>query len=233
VEPSAFPLLRELAPDLWVAEQSLRFLGLDVGARMTIIRLPGGGLFLHSPIARSDELAREVERIGRPTFLVAPNRFHHLYVGDWQAAYPDARLFVAPGLETKRSDLRVDEVLDSEPPPDWSEVLGQVPVRGFPFANEVVFFHTPSRTLVASDLVFNVRERSPTLTRIAFRLLGAYGRPSSSFAERLLIRDRPAFRESLDRILSWPISRIVLAHGDVVEENGRQALAQAYSWLAR
>ena len=33
------PLI-EIAPDLWTATQPLRFLGLEVGSRMTVVRLP-------------------------------------------------------------------------------------------------------------------------------------------------------------------------------------------------
>lgn len=136
---------------------------------------------------------------------------------------------MAPGLETKRPDLLVTSVLGESPLPDWSDVLDQALVRGFPATNEIVFFHKPSGTLIASDLVFNVDSRSPALTRLAFRLLGAYGRPAVTVSERLLIRDRVAFRHSLERILCWPISRIVIA--SVVERGGRAALADAYSWL--
>jgi hypothetical protein len=224
-------MLRELAPDLWVAEQPLRFFGVEIGARMTVVRLPGSRLFLHSPIARSTELARRVEELGSPALLVAPNRFHHLYVRDWQAAYPGARLHVAPGLETKRPDLRIDGVLGERPPPDGSDTLERILVEGLPLANEVVFFHAPSGTLIASDLVFNVGPESPFLTRLAFRLAGGYGRPSSTLIERILIRDRAAFRRSLRRILAWPFSRMIVAHGAVVEENARAALAEAYAWV--
>lgn len=42
--------LVELAPDLWVATQPLRFLGLEVGSRMTVVRLPSQKLVLISPI---------------------------------------------------------------------------------------------------------------------------------------------------------------------------------------
>jgi hypothetical protein len=226
-------MLRELAPDVWVADQPLRFFGLEVGARMTVIRLPGARLLLHSPIARSHELAQQVERLGSPTLLIAPNRFHHLYAGDWKSAHPTARLYVAPGVEAKRPDLTISGVLGDDAVPDWSDVLDQVPIRGFPLANEVVFFHRPSRTLVASDLAFNVGPRSPALTRISFRLMGAYGRLSCTPLERLSIRDRSAFRHSLCRVLGWPIERIVVAHGEVVERDGHRALAEAYSWILR
>jgi hypothetical protein len=223
-------MLRELAPDLWTADQPLRFLGVELGARMTVVRLPGSKLLLHSPISHTPELAARVEALGSPAILIAPNRFHHLHVRDWQAAYPASRLYVAPGVEKKRPDLIVAGVLGESPLPDGADVLDQALIDGYPIANEVVFFHRPSSTLIASDLVFNVGASSPALTRIAFRSMGAYGRPSFTVFERLLIRDRAAFRRSLERILSWPISRMILAHGSVVEREAHAALADAHSW---
>ncbi len=48
--------MKQLHADLWVAEAPLRFLGLEVGARMTVVRLPDGRLLLHSPIAAAPAL---------------------------------------------------------------------------------------------------------------------------------------------------------------------------------
>lgn len=225
-------VLRALADDLWVADQPLRFAGLEVGTRMTVLRLPGSGLLLHSPVARSSELAAAVDRIGTPAVIVAPNRLHHLYVQQWSSAHPAARVLAAPGLETKRADLKIDAVLaDGATPPEWGGAVDHVLVAGAPFVNEVVLFHRPSATLVASDLLFNVGRESPGLTRLAFRMFGAYGRPAVTPLERLLIRDRPAYVRSLERILAWPFERLVLAHGAVVERGGRAALTAAYDWL--
>ena len=42
----------------------------------------------------------EVGEAGSVRFIVAPNRFHHLFVPGWQEAYPDAQTFCAPGLDT-------------------------------------------------------------------------------------------------------------------------------------
>jgi hypothetical protein len=62
-------------------------------------------------------------------------------------------------------------------------------------------------------------------------MMGAYGRPATTPMERLLIRDRAAFRRSLERILAWPIERLVVAHGAIVRTGGHAALAAAYAWL--
>ncbi len=223
--------MQQLHSDLWITESRLRFLGLEVGARMTVVRLPGPKLLLHSPIAASADLVREVKALGPVGYLVAPNRLHHLFVGEWQQVCPDSSTYVAPGLDTKRADLSIAGVLTDEPEPGWKGVVDQVLLRGFPFANEVAFFHQPSATLIATDLAFNIGSSSPPLTRLAIRLGGGYGRLSPTLLERLLVRDRMAFRQSLERILEWPFDRVVVAHGEVSEKGGREELIRGYSWV--
>jgi hypothetical protein len=223
--------LRPLAPDLWVVERPQRFYGLEVGTRMTVIRLADGSLLLHSPVALDAELRRELDAIGRVRFAVAPNRVHHLYAGRVAEAYPGTRLWVGPGLEQKRPDLVSEAVLGDEAPAEWRGQVDQVFFRGRPYENEVVFCHRASRTLILCDLAFNFGPRAAAPTRLLMRLLRSYGRFGPSKLDPLLIRDRRAARQSLERILGWDFDRVVVAHGDVLESGGREALRQGYSWL--
>jgi hypothetical protein len=223
--------MHPLATELWIADAPLRFAGLEVGARMTVVRLTGGRLLLHSPVAAAPDLVREVQALGAVAYIVAPNRFHHLYVAQWQEACPEALVYVAPDLERKRPDLKIAGVLGDAPEAAWADALDQAFVRGIPVTNEVVFFHRPSATLIASDLAFNIGASSKTLTRIAFRLSGAYDRLSPTLLERLFVRDRSAFRKSLTRILEWPFERVVVAHGAICERDARGELARGYSWV--
>lgn len=223
--------MKQLDSDLWVTESEQRFLGLEVGARMTVIRLPGSELLLHSPVPASEALVDRVETLGEVRFLVCPNKLHHLYVGEWQARFPEASTFVAPGLETKRSDITVTGVLGDQPEPGWKETVDQVFLEGFPFANEIVFFDRSSATLIATDLAFNMGASSPALTRLFFRLNGTYGRLAPTLFERMMVRDRAAFRRALERILEWPFERVVVSHGDVSEHGGREELTRAYQWV--
>jgi len=224
--------VRAIHTDLWVADCPLRFFGLEVGARMTVIRLPGGELLLHSPIAATGDLVREVNALGRVAYLVAPNRLHHLFLGEWKRACPEALLYVAPGLEKKRADLEIAGVLGSEPEAGWRGAVDQRVLAGCPFMNEVVFFHAASATLIATDLAFNVGAHSPLLTRLAFRAGGTYGRLSPTLLERVLVRDREAFRLSFESMLGWPFERIIVAHGEICEQGGREELTHGYAWLA-
>lgn len=222
--------MRECDADLFVTEQPLRFAGLEVGTRMSVVRLAGGELLLYSPVRLDSALRAELDALGQVRFVVAPNRFHHLFAGEAVAAYPDAELYGAPGLDRKRADLDFRGVLGDEAPAGWKGQLEQCFIAGFPLINEVVLFHPPSRTLLVCDLAFHLSPEQPLSTRLVLRLGGVrdFG---PTYLERLLARDRAAARRSLERILAWDFSRVVVAHGDVLESGGREALRAAYAWL--
>lgn len=223
--------MKQLAPDLWIADQPLSVLGLELGARMTVVRLADGRLLLHSPIKPAPDVVDAVRALGDVAALVAPNRFHHLFAAAWFDFFPSAKLFLAPGLEKKRSDLPAAGVLSETPDPLWAGTLEQIELRGIPLTNEIVFYHPASRTLIATDLAFHIGQESPALTQLVFRASGAYGKLAPTYLERFLIRDNAAFRASLQRILDWPFERVIVAHGTVVESGGHAQLARGYSWI--
>ena len=55
--------------------------------------------------------------------------------------------------------------------------------------------------------------------------------PGIGHLERFMIRDRKLARRQVDRILAWDIDRIVLAHGGLIEQRGREVVRRAYDWL--
>jgi hypothetical protein len=224
-------MLRKLDENLWVAEQPLRYMGLEVGARMTVIRLADGSLWVNSPLRLLPERRQAVEALGPVRFLVAPNRYHHLFIGDWMAAYPEARAYAAPGLPEKRKDVSFHGMLSEQPPAEWAGQIEALPWQGAPMLSETAFFHRPSRTLVLTDMVHNVGPEAPAFTRFVFRLFGGYGKMGTSLAERVVIRDKAAVRRTVDSILQWDFQRVILAHGHIVEREGAQAFRQAYAWL--
>jgi hypothetical protein len=195
---------------------------------MTVLRLPGGDLVLHSPITISDDLRTEIDALGTVRFIVAPNRMHHLFVADAARLYPEARVLAAPGLAEKRRDLAFERTIADDPPAEWKGEIESHHVRGQSLLNEVAFWHRASRTLVLTDLCFNVQEGS-ALMRIFLRLNGMWRRFGPSRLIRLFVRDRAALEQSVRRMLEWDFDRVVVAHGDVLEEGGKRALEEA--WL--
>lgn len=224
-------MLQQLAENLWVIERPQRFWGLEVGSRMTVVRLSDRSLFLHSPVGLDAQLRRELDALGTVRYAVAPNRFHHLHAGEVAQAYPEARLWVAAGVERKRPDLAIAGVLTDDAPAEWRRELDQLYFRGRPFENEVVFRHRASRTLLLCDLAFNFGPTAPVVTRLVMTLLGGYRCFRPTRLDPFLIRDRSAARRSLEQILAWDFDRVVVAHGDVLESGGRDALRTGYRWL--
>ena len=51
-------MLDRLAEDLWVEARPLRFFGVEMGTRMTVVRLADGGLWVHSPVPSPQRPAR-------------------------------------------------------------------------------------------------------------------------------------------------------------------------------
>lgn len=226
---SGLMLLTRLADDLWIHFRRLRFLGVETGARMTIVRLRGG-LFVHSPAPLTAALRAEVDALGPVLAIAATSKFHHLGVGSWVDAYPEALTCACPGLGERRPDLRWDRVLGDEPEPVWAGELEQVLFSARSLENEVVFFHPASRTLICADLVFNLAAHPSRFTRLVAWLL-ANREPGATWLEHVMIRDRPAARAQVDRMLAWDLDRIVLSHGPIVEHGGREVLRRAYAWL--
>lgn len=222
-------MLRLIADDLWVAEQPLRYLGVGLTTRMTIVRLADGILMVHSPIRLTDELRSAVPSAGRVRFIVAPNRFHHLFVADWQKAYPDAQTSCAPGLDTKRADLNFTAILGDDPPAAWADEMDQAFMRALPPLNEIVFFHRKSRTVIFTDLLFNIARHDSAYARFLLRLDGAFHGPAIPRSFRLLLRRRRvecvAF---LNRLQSWDFDRAILAHGEIVESGAKPAIERAW-----
>ncbi|MFN8641015.1 MAG: DUF4336 domain-containing protein [Candidatus Binatia bacterium] len=213
-----------------MATRPLRLVVGDVGTRMTVIRLRDGSLLLHSPVPLDAATRAALDAIGPVRAVVAPSLVHHFYVGEYGAAYPEARLYAAPGLERKRADVRFAAVLDDEPPAPWAGQLEQCVFRGAPIINEVVFFHPPTRTLLLTDLCFNVVRPMRGRARLFLRLVGARGFGPHRIV-RFGIRDRAAARASLERILRWDFDRVIVTHGDVLEAGGHAAMRTAFAWL--
>ena len=112
-------MLAQLTDNVWVADMPQSFYGLQFGARMTIVRLSDGSLFMHSPITIDDAMKSDIDALGPVAHIIAPNIYHHVSAKPASELYPEAKVHVAPGLDKKRSDLRADAILGAAPDPGW------------------------------------------------------------------------------------------------------------------
>ena len=199
--------LDRVAENVWERNEPLKAAGLRLGHRMTVMKLRSGPLVIHSPVRWSEGLRDALLELGSPGWFIAPSRFHDLYWPEWFRAFPKARFVAVPGMA--KGELPFTEVEDF-----WGNELVALPVRGMPRLNEHVFLHGPSRSLIVADLVFNVDADAQNLMgKMILRLNAIYRRAGTSRIFRALIKDKTAFRESLQRILSHEFDRTILGHG--------------------
>ena len=230
------PLTEYVPGQVWLKRYPVRYSGIDLSARLCLIRLEGGALLAHSPSPLDDTLKREVEALGRLEHIVAPGNFHHFHVPAWQEAWPDATTWICPGVERKRPDLRFDWLLGDRSPEPWREEIDQVLVRGSRFMWEVAFFHRPSRTLVLTDLIENIGDATPGNRDLMLKfwwkgVLRMWNRARPAPEYQWGWSDKPAARACLERILAWDFERVVIAHGDCIEHDAHARLREKVSNL--
>jgi len=226
--------MREYGTDLWLAEgPEVSFFGFPYPTRMAVVRLEDGGLWVWSPVELTDARAQALDELGPIRHLVEPNPLHHLALPEWIARNPEARVHAPPGLAKKRPDISFHSELDDTPDPAWAGQIDQVVFRGSFFMDEVVFFHRASSTALVCDLV--QRFDAATLSGwrgLAMRADGLVGPNGSTPREwRASWWKRSAGRQALRTALTWKPQRLVIAHGVLPEENGRDALQHGLRWL--
>ena len=227
--------LQPIADNLWSTDIDKSFpLGVRMPLRGTIVRLANGDLWVHSPTPLTPELGAAVDALGPVRHLVGPSRLHHVSLSSWSARYPAAQLWATPELAKKRSDLSFAGHVPGTPPAPWAAEIEPLSIDGAPGIGEAVFFHRASRTMICTDLLFNIRRPATRMTAFLLTLMGTRGRFAMSRVWRRYGKDRGALKASVERLLAWDFTRVVPAHGDVFEAaDARDATRAALAWMLR
>jgi hypothetical protein len=215
-------MLTVITEGVWGFEHDLRLPGgLRLPSRSTIVRLPSGGLLVHSPLPFAAEAAEAIEALGPVEAIVAPSCVHWLFVAAAAERWPKARVYGAPGLEQKMKGTPFERLPHDGAVDGLGDDLVVRRIDGVPRMTEHVFLHRPSRSIIVTDLLFNVR-RCSLATQLLLRLTGTYGKTAQSRIWRLLTRDKAAAAESARSVLAWDFDRVVVAHGDVIDIDARE-----------
>lgn len=233
---------KAVAPGLWLVDgPEIRFgylgMKLPFPTRMTIVRLPDGGLWLHSPTEPSRPLVEAVRALGAVRFLIAPNTLHYWWVADWTAMFPEAAVYCVPGLaRSAKRPLPPHRILQDAPPAEWSDAIDQLLVAG-DVLTEAAFLHRPSRTLILTDLIenFEPRRTQSRCLRLVLRAGGAADPDGKAPIDMQLtfLRHRKAVRAAVGRMLAWQPQRIVIAHGRWYDTDAVAQLRRAFRWAGQ
>jgi hypothetical protein len=242
-EPIDVP--KAVAPEIWIVDGPVVRMAAPCGmsapftTRMTIVRLRGGGLWCHSPVAPNDALFAAVDALGAVRHLVSPNKLHYAHIAAWKRRYPQAAAWASPGVRERAAaqgiEVKFDADLEDAVPAAWSDRIEQLRFRGSRAFEEVVFFHRASATLILADLVENFERMKLTRgMRVLARLGGVLDPDGKTPLDmRMTFTDRSAARACLQQILAWHPQRMILSHGRWYEHEGETQLRRAFRWLDR
>lgn len=224
-------MFRELAPDLYAVEQPFQFLGLSLGARLSIVRRKNGDLWVHAPFEVSPDEEEAIKQLGKVRDIVVPNSFHYTQVGDFSRRFSDATVWALPELASKLSGVP-HEILEKVPD-EWNSDFHSLLFEGAKGFREWTFCHRASQTLLLTDLGFRLPRPKTAVGRVVGRLGDVGGKFGPSRLERTLIRlgDKPKVRHQIEILLGWEWSRIVPGHGLVIENRAKQQLRAAYRFV--
>ena len=238
-------------PGVYTADRPFYWNNIDVGSRMTVVQLDGGDLWVHSPVALDKPLQEALDKLGRVKYVVSPNYEHVKFAPQWYKAYPDAFMWACPGLTERMPEIKWEGEIPARITGSCGDSLDNCwdfgviaplhldmevnPFTGKPFFNEIIFYHAPSKTLMATDLYWNYPtpdgvpnshlggvewELAPKVNSIPFasRLWkNGMDRIYLPFFKNLMVNDRSRYDEIVSVILGvWDIDTIIPAHGDII-----------------
>ncbi len=227
-------MIEQFANRLYTAEGPVvSFFGFPYPTRMAFAPLSDGSVWVWSPVALTEELFAFIGDLGTVRHIVAPNKIHHLFLGEWVAQWPDAKLYAPPGLARRRKDLNFDAELGVDPDAAWAPEIDQVIFRGSFAMEEVVFFHRESRTAIFCDLIQRHPEAAMTGWRgRLMRLDGLVGDRGSTPREwRASFFRRSPARNARRKVLSWNPERLLIAHGECAHHGAGDIIERALSWI--
>jgi hypothetical protein len=230
--------MEKLNSNIFTVDQKQKYHGLEVGTRMTVVKIKKRKLMLISPISIDAKLAIELSTQGDVAYIIAPNLYHHLYLRKCCEHYPNAKVYVAKGLAENYKDINCI-TLSSTPPKGWRKYLDQTEFEGYAVQelsghvelNEVVFFHRETNTLILTDAAYHIAASSPLLSKLLAKAVGLYGVLGSTALEKFALKRRYDAQKALLKILEWPFDSVVIAHGEIIKSDGRKKLIDGYQWL--
>ncbi|KZV76836.1 hypothetical protein PENSPDRAFT_597860 [Peniophora sp. CONT] len=240
-------VIREVTGGVWTFSRPFTRLGfMYIGGRSTAIKLSNGGVWVLASTTLDEPTRKAIDDLGPVHYLIGADAVHYMFLGEFQKAYPEAKLLTVEEVAKKAKDLdiRVDGFWSDTNPDQEFGFEEDIKSCYFPgFINkDVAFLHKSSRTLIQADLLFN----SPCKEQYSMygwpwnrgkQILGLFGGadPWSGLAQTMakrLGKDPEAMRRDAKTVAEWDFDRIIPCHGDVVETRGNDGWRAAYKhWL--
>ena len=216
---------RQLADDVALISFPWRVLGIDFKRNVTLLRIADGRVVVHSTAPFTEQDIVAIRRFGEPGWLVEATLMHDTFAKEGRKALQNIP-YLAPDGFVEATEVQAESL--SAPPQEWDGEIDVLRIDGVRM-NEHALFHRRSRTLVVADLFFSFPQETSGWPRFfirhVMRLPRLFG--ISALYRLLVIRDKEAFARSMRALLAFDFERLVVAHSEPIETDGKRAVEQA------
>lgn len=222
--------LKIIGEDIAVLHRPFQVLRMPLGKNTTLIRLSVGGVLVHSagPWSAGDVMA--IRSWGKVWGLMEGSRIHDTFAREMRGVFPGVPYGLPAGFPIAKAELEPVESL-AQWNGRWGQEVKVLRIAGMPRLQEHAVLHVPSRTLILTDLVFNLRFPPHQSVPWALRWIsGLKSFPGTSRLVKLCVKDRVAVRQSLEEMMAWDFDQVVVSHGELITENAKDTLRRVLAW---
>ncbi len=237
-----FGRVHRVAPGVYTLPTRFDFMGVHpINNRSVIVHVPGpqgGALAIINPAELLPAAERDLRAVEDATgahikYLISPGDWHHLFIGDYLRAFPEARAYVPPGRIPSKAPSYEFSLLDVEadnPLPELAPALVAHSFKGLAdFTDpagklprfELVFYLPSIRALTSGDVL--AYSAPGSLTPALASMGRVEGRVQFHFFNERMVRDARAVERSRARVRAWDFDRYISIHGPLgnMLERGR------------
>lgn len=203
-------------------ESVLKMPLMDLPVRSTLVNLSSSKILI-SPGSKLSE--NQLSSVSGITDIVAPNLLHCAGVPKAFHHFPYAKVWGVKNCFQQKPEIPwTHEISETTWP--YSEELSLIPINGMPNISEIVFFHHSSKSIIVTDLCFNLDSKGIG-SWIILNIFGTYKKFGISRLFLKYLKDKEAFQKSLQNLLKHDFENIIMSHGRIVEGNGKEIFIKA------
>jgi glyoxylase-like metal-dependent hydrolase (beta-lactamase superfamily II) len=232
-------VIRQLTEDITIFSKPFLRSGLiPFGGRSTAIRMKDGGVWVLASTPLDGETRATIDSMGPVKYIVGADSVHHLFLGQFQKAYPEAKLIaVQEAIDKKTAEgLRFDGAWGKDEP--GTKYGFEPEIQHIYFTGhsnkDVAFYHADSKTLIEADLLFNLPATEQYSQAKSWLPIFGFGLQPDSAIQKFAVtngmaKDVEAMKRDAKAVAAWDFDRIIPCHGDVIEKFGKKAWEQVYA----
>jgi hypothetical protein len=201
--------------------------------RMSVVGLAGGRTAIFSAIALDEPEMARIEAMGRPAILIVPGDAHRMDAKIWKQRYPELRVMAPPGARERVAEVVPVDATTSDILDDLAVRWTIVPGTGG-HEGALTVRRPRGLTIICNDVIGNVAHPHGLGAKLMGRLMGfGVSEPQVPRIIKHRVIENP--KALAGQFRAWAaepdLARIIVSHGDVIEEKAGEVLLALASKL--